>query len=83
MAAGPPSGHPEDNRAPPRDETAVPTPDNLARHRLRTLRAVQQAARAPVQYVPAALLEALQGSWGTPQAVLGAPVVPLRLLAAR
>jgi hypothetical protein len=33
--------------------------------RLRNEQVVAQVAAAPVRYLPAALLEALQGSWGT------------------
>ena len=36
----------------------------LAAYRDRHARAVRAAAAAPVRYVPAAFVEALQGSWG-------------------
>jgi len=35
--------------------------------RVRSEAAVAAVAAAPVQHLPAALLEALQGSWGTPE----------------
>jgi len=37
----------------------------------RAARAVREVANAPVRYLPAALLEALQDSWGSPEEVLG------------
>ena len=45
--------------------------------------AVRAVAEAPVRHLPAALLDALQGSWGTPQELLGARTTPLRLAVAR
>ena len=51
--------------------------------RLRNEQVVGQVAAAPVRHLPAALLEALQGSWGTPEE-LGLATVPaprLRLVA--
>ncbi len=44
---------------------------DLSLRRRRAARAVQEVADAPVRYLPAALLEALQGSWGTPEELLG------------
>ena len=35
--------------------------------RLRNAQVVAEVAAAPVRHVPAELLEALQGSWGTPE----------------
>ena len=51
--------------------------------RLRNEQVVAQVAAAPVQHLPAALLEALHGSWGTPQELgLAAPAERrLRLVA--
>ena len=51
--------------------------------RLRNEQVVAQAAAAPVRHLPAALLEALQGSWGTPEELgLAAPAERhLRLVA--
>ncbi|MEX2289653.1 MAG: hypothetical protein WD794_04925 [Mycobacteriales bacterium] len=46
-------------------------------------RAVTAMAAAPVRHVPAALLDALHGSWGTPQELAPARPAqpPLRLVA--
>lgn len=46
-------------------------PVDLAVRRARVDAAVRAAAEAPVQHLSAALLEALQGSWGTPEELLG------------
>lgn len=59
-----------------------PTVDLDARRR-RAHRAVQTAAAAPVRHLPASLLHALQGSWGTPEELLGLPAPVVRLAAAR
>ncbi len=45
--------------------------------------AVRAVAQAPVRHLPAALLDALQGSWGTPDELLGARTRPVRLVLAR
>lgn len=50
----------------------MPTPSqggvvDLDARRRRTTRAVDDTALAPVRHLPAALLDALQGSWGTPE----------------
>ena len=45
--------------------------------------AVRTAADAPVRHLPAAFLDALQGSWGTPQELLGVRTVPVQLAVAR
>ena len=44
---------------------------DLSLRRRRAARAVREVANAPVRYLPAALLEALQDSWGSPEEVLG------------
>jgi hypothetical protein len=54
-------------------------PVDLEAVRLRSEGVVAEVAAAPVRYVPAALLEALQGSWGTPES-LGLVDVPQRHL---
>ena len=45
--------------------------------------AVSAVADAPVRHLPAAFLDALQGSWGTPQELLGERTAPVRLVASR
>jgi cell division septation protein DedD len=45
--------------------------------------AVRAVADAPVRHLPAALLDALQGSWGTPQELLDRRTPPVRLAVAR
>ena len=45
--------------------------------------AVRAVAQAPVRHLPAALLDALQGSWGTAEELLGVPTPPVRLSVAR
>ena len=45
--------------------------------------ALRAAADAPVRHLPAAFLDALQGSWGTPQELLGTRTPPVRLAVAR
>jgi hypothetical protein len=45
--------------------------------------AVRAVADAPVRHLPAALLDALQGSWGTPDELLGTRTAPARLVLAR
>jgi hypothetical protein len=56
---------------------------DLAARRAAAEAAVRAVADAPVRHLPAALLDALQGSWGTPQELLGARVAPVRLRIAR
>jgi hypothetical protein len=55
----------------PRDPEDVTSPDSpvadLAERRLRADLAAASVAAAPVRHLPAELLEALQGSWGTPE----------------
>lgn len=50
---------------------ATPSPErpvvDLAAHRARRDAVVTVAASAPVRHLPAELLEALMGSWGTPE----------------
>ncbi len=45
--------------------------------------AVRAVADAPVRHLPAALLDALQGSWGTAAELLGTRTAPARLVVAR
>ena len=45
--------------------------------------AVRAVAQAPVRHLPAALLDALQGSWGTAEELLGVRTAPVRLSVAR
>ena len=47
--------------------------------RVRSESAVAAVAAAPVQHLPAALLEALQGSWGTPEELGLTTPAPRRL----
>jgi hypothetical protein len=56
---------------------------DLATRRAAADAAVRAVAHAPVRHLPAALLDALQGSWGTPQELLGARTVPVHLAVAR
>ena len=49
--------------------------------RLRNEAVVAELAAAPVRHVPAALLEALHGSWGTPQELGLVPTQERRLRA--
>ena len=56
---------------------------DLATRRAAAQAAVRAVADAPVRHVPAALLDALQGSWGTPQELLAARTPPVRLAVAR
>ena len=65
--------------APPAVEDRVV---DLAARRAATEAAVRAVAEAPVQHLPAALLDALQGSWGTTEQVLGLRWAP-RLVVAR
>ena len=60
----------------------VPVVD-LEALRLRNERVVTEVAAAPVRHLPAELLEALQGSWGTPEelGLAPAPTPRLRLVA--
>ena len=55
----------------PSPRPAAATVTDLAARREATDAAVRAMADAAVRYLPAALLEALQGSWGTPEEVLG------------
>ena len=66
--------------AAPRDEDRVV---DLATRRAAAQAAVRAVAAAPVRHLPAALLDALQGSWGTPDELLGARCAPVRLALAR
>ena len=45
--------------------------------------AVRAVADAPVRHLPAALLDALQGSWGTPEELASVIPAPRRLALAR
>ena len=56
---------------------------DLATRRAAAEMAVRAAADAPVRHLPAALLDALQGSWGTPEELLGERTAPVRLAVAR
>ena len=67
--------HPLPPAAPPVEDRVV----DLAARRAAAQEAVRAVAEAPVRHLPAALLDALQGSWGTPDEVLGSRVAPLRL----
>ena len=65
----------------------APAPEDrvvdLGTRRAAAAAAVRIVADAPVRHLPAALLDALQGSWGTPQELLGARTAPVRLAVAR
>jgi hypothetical protein len=50
-----------------------PAPVDLAAARARRERAVRRAAAAPVLHLTPEFLEALQGSWGTPEELGLAP----------
>jgi hypothetical protein len=52
---------------------------DLQELRLRNEQVVAEVAAAPVRHLPAALLEALQGSWGTPEELGLAPTPERRL----
>ena len=65
--------------APATDDRVV----DLATRRAAAEAAVRAVAQAPVRHLPAALLDALQGSWGTPQELLGVRGAPVRLALAR
>lgn len=65
--------------APPVEDRVV----DLATRRAAAQAAVRAVADAPVRHLPAALLDALQGSWGTPDELLGARTAPVRLALAR
>jgi len=56
---------------------------DLAVRRAAAEAAVLAAAAAPVRHLPAALLDALQGSWGTPEELLGTRTRPVALAAVR
>ena len=56
---------------------------DLGLRRAAAAAALRTVADAPVQHLPAAFLDALQGSWGTPQELLGARTAPVRLTLAR
>ena len=57
----------------------LPPVVDLSVRRARAERAIADVVAAPVRYVPAALLDALQGSWGE----AGDPDAPLHLTIAR
>ena len=63
----------------PADDRVV----DLATRRAAAQAAVRAVADAPVRHLPAALLDALQGSWGSPEELLGARRAPVRLAVAR
>ncbi|MDP9466940.1 MAG: hypothetical protein M3P31_06900 [Actinomycetota bacterium] len=71
--------------------TALPTPASavedrvvdLATRRAAAEAAVRAVADAPVRHLPAALLDALQGSWGTPEELLSVRTASVRLAVAR
>jgi hypothetical protein len=63
----------------PADDRVV----DLGLRRSAAAAAVRAVAEAPVRHLPAAFLDALQGSWGTPQELLGARTAPVRLAVAR
>ena len=56
---------------------------DLAARRRAADTAVRAVAAAPVRHLTAEFLDALQGSWGTPQEVLGTRRRPVRLALAR
>ncbi len=63
----------------PADDRVV----DLGLRRAAAQAAVRAVADAPVRHLPAALLDALQGSWGTPGELLGVRTAPVRLAVAR
>ena len=63
----------------PADDRVV----DLAVRRAAAAAAVRAVADAPVRHLPAALLDALQGSWGSPQELLDVCTAPVRLAVAR
>ena len=68
--------------------TALPTSADdrvvdLGLRRAAAAAALRAVADAPVRHLPAAFLDALQGSWGTPQELLGVRTAPVRLAVAR
>ena len=68
--------------------TTLPAPADdrvvdLATRRAAAQAAVRAVADAPVRHLPAALLDALQGSWGTPQELRAGRTSPVRLSVAR
>ena len=63
----------------PADDRVV----DLAVRRAAAEAAVRAVADAPVRHLPAAFLDALQGSWGTPQELLGVRTRPVQLVVAR
>ena len=58
-----------------------PAPVDLEALRLRNEAVVAAVAGAPVRHLPAELLDALLGSWGTPEELGLAPSRRLRLVA--
>lgn len=71
-------------RCPPSTRhTAPAAPIDLAAWRHRHERAVRRAAAAPVRYVPAAFLDALQGSWSGLEPVEAAALELVRRVSAR
>ena len=86
MAGDAAQGHPEDMTSTSLVTARArrrPVVVDLEALRLRNEQVVAQVAVAPVRHLPAALLEALQGSWGTPEELgLAAPAQRrLRLVA--
>ena len=87
---------PQAGGTPPRQDSAVPLTAlptlppavedrvvDLAARRAAADAAVRAVADAPVRHLPAAFLDALQGSWGTPRELLGPRAQPVRLASAR
>jgi hypothetical protein len=64
--------------AAPSTSSPAGRPVDLATYRARHTAVVRAAATAPVRYLPAAFLDALQGSWGDIE-----PIEPVRQSAAR
>lgn len=68
--------------------TALPTSSDdrvvdLGLRRDAAAAALRTVADAPVRHLPAAFLDALQGSWGTPGELLGVRTRPVILAVAR
>lgn len=64
----------------PAPEGVSPVPVDLAAWRSRHEGAVRRTAAAPVRYVPAAFLDALQGSWGDLEPVEAVEMAALELV---
>lgn len=75
MAGEPGAGDPEGVSHP------FPAVADLAERRRQAERTAASVAAAPVRFLPAELLEALQGSWGTPEELGVAPARERRLRA--